>query len=118
MTFHHTRPPILLDKVGYSHTISGKGANGRILIVSHKAAVTLDIRTENGSELSFKVFGGHGFISSDGPNTTISQDFKTKKPHSGVFVQSNGVFKTNNFFWSVPPPIMTTSCLGVNRLRG
>jgi hypothetical protein len=33
--------------------VRGQGADGRLLILSHQATVTFDIRTKNGSEFAF-----------------------------------------------------------------
>jgi hypothetical protein len=48
-----------LDEVGYRRTVGGNGADGRLLVLSHKAAVTFDIGTEYCGELTFEVFCSH-----------------------------------------------------------
>ena len=44
---------VLLDKRGHHFTIGREGADGRLLILAHEAAVAFDIGTEDGSELAF-----------------------------------------------------------------
>jgi hypothetical protein len=48
-----------LDELGHRRTVGGYGAHGRLLILSHEAAVTFDISTEDSREPPLKVLCGH-----------------------------------------------------------
>jgi hypothetical protein len=54
---------VVLDTAGHHLLVFLQGADSRFLICAHKAAVTFDIRTEDGRELALKFIWGHGFIS-------------------------------------------------------
>src|SRR5213593_3543365 len=43
---------VLLDKRRHHLPVGGQGANGRLLILAHEAAVAFDIGTKDGSELA------------------------------------------------------------------
>jgi len=49
-----------LNKHGHQISVCGQGSDCRIFVFAHKATVTLDIRAEDGGELSFETFLFHG----------------------------------------------------------
>jgi len=51
---------VLPDEAGHHLAVRGYGADGRILIFAHKAAVALDIGTDDSGELTFKALCVHG----------------------------------------------------------
>jgi hypothetical protein len=50
---------VLLDNFGNNLPVSGDGADCGFLVLTHEAAVALDIGTEDCGELTFEVLGGH-----------------------------------------------------------
>jgi hypothetical protein len=54
---------VLLDQTPHDLFVGIQGPEGPLLIFPHKAAVTLDIRTEDGRELTLNLICGHGIIS-------------------------------------------------------
>ena len=50
---------MFLDNCAYYLPIGSYGPDGRLLILSHEAAVTLDIGAEDSGKLTFKVLCGH-----------------------------------------------------------
>jgi hypothetical protein len=55
---------MLLNEVCHQLFVGIKCANGPRLVLTHEATVTLDIRTEDGSELAFNFLCGHLYLSS------------------------------------------------------
>jgi hypothetical protein len=53
---------VLPNEASNNLHVSIQGVDGLFLILSHQAAVSLHIRTENGGELAFKFFGCQGII--------------------------------------------------------
>jgi hypothetical protein len=51
---------VLLDKVCHHFLVSIKGPNSPFFILTHEAAVTLNIGAEDCSEFAFNFLGGHG----------------------------------------------------------
>jgi hypothetical protein len=54
---------VVLDTTGHHLLVFLQGAESGFLICAHEAAVTLDIRTEDGRELTLNLICGHGIIS-------------------------------------------------------
>jgi hypothetical protein len=50
---------MFLDNCGYHLTVSGDGADCGFLVLTHEAAVTFDIGTEDCCELTLEVFCSH-----------------------------------------------------------
>jgi hypothetical protein len=50
---------MVLDTAGHHLLVFLQGAESGFLICAHEAAVTFDIRTEDGRELTFKFICGH-----------------------------------------------------------
>ena len=55
----HHPASVLLNELGHHRTVGGYGANGSLLILSHKTAVTLDIGSKDSGELALKIFCNH-----------------------------------------------------------
>ena len=53
---------MVLDTAGHHLFVFLQGAESGFLICAHKAAVALNIRTEDGRELTLEFFCGHGAV--------------------------------------------------------